>query len=184
MRHGVRLAWLAALLAVSQACTTTVETGDAFDLGKEEHRICVPAPEDGEDGTMFGDTWLRALADDPTTIRDVSLVGAVDMELVDAFLVEIEEGEALVGMRHTSNPAPLPAGWEDRVPAEGAAVDPGKERNLVLVVEAKSDHISSADATAITYADAGGKRFQQETLTSMLVSHDLPCDEALSETSP
>lgn len=174
---------LVIFLVASTACDASPPEGSALDLGRGGNRVCVPAPDESDDKTMFGDTWLRHVASAEVTITGVSLVGTDDMELDEAVLVEIAPGEALVGMRHASTSAPLPAAWEERVPAEGAVVAPGQELNLVLVVGSRPDDTADADAARIEYEEANGRQYQQQTRTSMLVSRR-PCDEALSETAP
>lgn len=154
-------------------------TGDALNLnlGFGRGSVCVPAPEDDE--TVFGDTLLRQEADEPVTITDVSLVDPEDMTLTKAFLVQVQPGESLGGMRYASDESGLPEKWDQRIEAEGAVVRPGDEWNVVLVVDSPPDLTASAKAARIRYEQAGTEH-QQDTLTRILTA-DVSCEDALQE---
>lgn len=171
---------VAAVVAVTTACTGASDrTGDVLDLGHGEHNICVPAPSTAGDGTMFGDTVLRNRSDSPITITAVDLVEPQGMRLREAVLVTVEPGTDLIGMRHVSNPEPLPASWDDRVRAEGTVVRPDEEWNLVSIVENDADGLASSKATRIYYETADGKGYRQDTITALLVTTG-SCEDALA----
>lgn len=157
------------------------QAGDWLDLGETHTRVCVPAPED--DDTVIGDTMVEHQGDEPVTITDVSLVGARDLALVEAQLVELSSDESLVGIRYATDEDSLPAGWEDRVEAEGADLEPGEARNLVLVVDDDAEDTAFAESARITYEDSDGNRYEQETLSSILVGQR-PCEDVLAEPDP
>lgn len=156
--------------------------GTTLDLGRDEHRICVPAPTEANVGVTFGDTVVRHDAAGPVTITDVSLIAATDLELWEAVLVPVVPGEDdLVGMRHTSDLEGMPAGWYDRVDATGAVVHPDEHWNLVLVVGSPQEgNTGSATATRITYRDSHGRLSWQDTVTSMFVTTGT-CSDVLAE---
>jgi hypothetical protein len=153
-----------------------------FDLGQDEHRICVPAPADPSTGTTFGDTLVRHSAPGPVTITDVSLVAATDLELREAVLVPVFSGQDdLVGMRHMSNLGEMPPGWQGRIDAVDAVVATGEDWNLVLVVGGPEEGTGSAKAARITYRDQDGRLRWQDTVTSMYVT-TRACPDVLAGT--
>lgn len=172
-------ALLTALAGCSQGAPDSEDptTGKALNLGFDRGSVCVPAPEDDE--TVFGDTLLRQEADVPVTITDVSLVEPEDMTLTKAFLVQVQPGEPLVGMRYASDESGLPEKWDQRIEAEGAVVRPGDEWNVVLVVDSPHELTASAEAARIRY-EQGGTAYQQDTLTRILTT-EISCEEALQE---
>lgn len=169
---------LVAVLAATSACEDDPPAGNALDLGQAESTECVPAPEGAD--TLFGDTLLANGGEASVTILEVTLVEARDLTLERASFVELAEDEPLVGMRHSSDERGLPRAWEERVPAEGAVLEPGDERNLVLRVAASAEDTASAEATRIVYEDDDGARHEQATTSRMLVT-SRPCDEVLEE---
>lgn len=176
-------ALVATLVAASTACDRGGDpTGDALGLGQGEHDVCVPAPSTVERGTMFGDSVLENRSDSAVTISAVELVEPQGMRLREAALVMVEPGADLIGIRHVSNSEPLPASWDNRVPAEGAVVRPGEEWNLVPIVESDAEGVASAKATRIYYETANGKKFQQDTITALLVTTG-SCEDALARWS-
>lgn len=172
-----RIAGAVAAIAATAACGQGASAeGDALFLGDGEQKICVPMPADAGAGTIFGDGIIHNAADEAVTIRAVELVGADGMQLQDAYIVGVGS-DGLVGIRHTTNQAPLPKAWETRVPAASATIPPGEVVNLVAVV--LPDHTKttvSGDHMLITYEDARGRRYHQETTTSFYISRD-PCSE-------
>jgi hypothetical protein len=179
MRKLGFLAIAAVALAAVSGCSS-VRDGTALDLGQSHFRICIPTPTDG-DGVSFGDTMLHNRSDETITIVEVELADPHELTLIDALLVELGPDESGVGIRRTSDPDVLPAKWGERRAAVGAAVRPDEKLNLVLVVASSSDETAVAEAARIVYSDAKGRRFQQDTLTTMWVTHRT-CPEALGDT--
>jgi hypothetical protein len=179
MRRFGFLAIGAVALAAVSGCSA-VQDGTALDLGQSHFRVCIPAPTDG-DSASFGDTMLHNRSDETITIVEVELVDPHDLTLIDALLVELGPDESGVGIRRTSDPNFLPAKWDERRAAVGAAVGPDEKLNLVLVVASSSDETAVAEAARIVYSDSNDRRFQQNTLTTLFVTHRT-CPEALGQT--
>jgi hypothetical protein len=153
---------------------SSTAVGDALNLGYDEGAACVPAPE-GVDVT-FGDTMLRQDADQPVTISEISLVDADNITLRDAYLVEVEHGETLVGFRHASDEKGVPKKWDERIEAQGAVLEPGDAWNLVIVAESPDGAVATAEAARVHYT-TGGDDFIQDTLTKIVTAKS--CDGIL-----
>jgi hypothetical protein len=160
-----------AITAVA-ACSENRSEGAALNLGYDSGTVCVPATD--SDDVVFGDTLLRQEVDARVTISDVSLVNPDGMAIRDTYLVQIGPGEALVGFRLASDEAQMPAKWSERVPAEGAVLEPGSEWNLVLVIDSPANVTASADAARVRYRH-DGEEFTQDTVTGMMTA--VSCDD-------
>lgn len=176
MRVSTAVVVTCLLLPVLAACSedqdgprvdssSSVEAGDALDVGDAEYELCVPTPQ-GQD-VLLGDVLLTNQADAAVELVAVELVGARNLELVDAYAVEPlpndEGGTDLVGLRWARQTGDLPDGW--RMPAVGRELASGESVNLVL-------HLGNTEgggrlrSARIEY-EVDGKRFQQQTRTSL-----------------
>ncbi|GAB3481387.1 hypothetical protein GCM10027521_18900 [Amycolatopsis cihanbeyliensis] len=111
-------------------------------------------------GPIFND------ADERLTISAVSMVEAREMSLIEAVLVP-DEGPTN-GARYPQPPEKAGAGWPDRVPAEGAVLQPGDEWWFVVGLAAEGP-TPSVRRFQVDYVDESGQRYRARTGTSIAV---------------
>jgi hypothetical protein len=154
-------------VGVITSCSSAIR-GTALDLGQGESITCMPVPREGQ--AYFGALVITVVSDDPITISAIELVDADSLTLTGAMLMDPTDG--VVGYGHEADIPTyenIPAAWDDRVPAVGETLQPGEERNLVLLVETGGAPQGSAVATSISYQIVGRER-SQRTGNSLLLS--------------
>jgi hypothetical protein len=132
-------------------------------------------------GNVLGNT-----GDEPATLREVTLFEARQMTLIDAVLVSMPavgpDGKyTLIGVSAEYPPTAPEAQdrWRARVPAVGAVLPPGEERNFVVGLRAEPGARSpSMEAVIVTYELPSGDRFEARTSTAVQV--DCPPSQAPS----
>jgi hypothetical protein len=170
---------VAATAVMLVACSGDAREGAALALDAGADEICVPAPAGTDTGTIFGGTWLEHRGEAGLVFADITLLGPDGLTLTQSLLVPDPwpDGD-LVGMRHTSDPDPLPVEWDDRVALVGATLQPAETRNLVIIVTADGSDVAAADGIRVEYEDARGRRYHQD-LPLILMVAEIPCSEAL-----
>ena len=184
LTRGLRMgrwavAGCAVLATVALAGCVDAREGSALVLDAGAERICVPAPADIGEGTIFGGTWLESRGDGELTFTGLDLLDPDGLTLTEALLVPDPwpDGD-LVGMRHESTTDPFPEQWDDRVALAGAVLQPGETRNLVIVVTADGSDVATVTGLRVGYADADERRYHQDLPVTLVVAN-IPCSEAL-----
>ena len=175
-RWGV--AGCAVLAAVALAGCGDSREGSALVLDAGAERICVPAPADIGEGTLFGGTWLDHRGDGDLTFTGLDLLDPDGLTLTEALLAPDPWPGDLVGMRHESNTDPFPEQWDDRISLAGAVLQAGETRNLVIVVTADGADVATVTGLRVGYADADERRYHQDVAVTLMVAN-IPCSEAL-----
>jgi hypothetical protein len=169
--------WLAVMLALPPL-TACSSGSDVLDLGQTRLGYCLQTPEQG-DAAIFG-TVLRHRGETPVTIADVSLVGADNMILEEAALLEMDSGEGGPGAMYLSEAAEtLSESWPTRLRAEGARIEPGEDWALSLTVSTRESGEATAEAAKITYRADPARERHQNTLVEMAVAPD--CETLMTD---
>lgn len=146
-------------------CVRSPTTDGQLAAGGDAGQLCLPSSTNGE--YTFGNQPLTNNGAEPVTIRSVNLLGAQDVDIVDALLVPV--GSTLLGSTRGWPPAPdrLPQDldWTSRLPAAGTAIPAGQVRNLVLHLRTRGD--SQFDAVEVAYSDASGDRALASSTTKV-----------------
>lgn len=134
--------------------------GDVIEEPLEEQ--CPRTPDDAEFYTV-NNGIVSNVGRDPVTIVEVSLVEPKHMRLVEASLFRIpEEGDDEITHLHPANffgyPPEVdnPEMWDERVPAEGATLDPGDKWVLGIVVKF-DDPRASMERIRVEFSDDSGR---------------------------
>ncbi len=147
-----------AVLIATNACSDRVYTdgpiGKSHDAPRAEW--CVPH-EDGKTTITANNGHLPNEARVPITITDVSAVGAQGFKIVEAVLTP--ENGAVNGAEYPPEPEKAGPTWGQRVPAEGATIEPGESWWLVVGLRAEAEH-AEIEHVQVDYRDDAGSRYR------------------------
>lgn len=124
--------------------------------------VCTPA-EVGQ--TMSIGEFITA-GEDALEITGVRLVRAEGIELQETFLLP----ERKDGVGTAQYPPVGVPGWEERVPAAGAHLEPGEGASLVLAVTRTGTAFGTAHAVEVDYSTDGKTASRTNTMSIRLAS--------------
>ncbi|WP_007025180.1 hypothetical protein [Saccharomonospora iraqiensis] len=165
---------MAVLLAVS-GCSDRVYLDRPLGHFPDEPSGAVCAPFADERETFAGNVGplMHEQGRVPVTITGVSLVGARGMRLVDAVLTP-ENGTASGAAYPPESEVNTGPAWDQRIPAEGAVIEPGETWWLVVGLRAENRH-AGVEHIEVDYRDAAGARYRFRAGKSYYLLPD--CDE-------
>ncbi len=151
-------------LAVA-ACLTGCApfTSGPIRLGGDPGELCVPAR--AGDAVGVGDIFTVDADAEPITIESVTLTGAENLNLTDAYLVPMGGTSGVMAMT-LDDP---PSRWEDRVAIKDAVVEPGSAANFIALIQRQPGGDAHADGLTVTYR-VGGRQYEATGTTSVVVA--------------
>ncbi|MCP2236296.1 hypothetical protein LY41_002115 [Prauserella halophila] len=100
----------------------------------------------------------------PIIITDVSAVGAQGFTIINAVLTP--KNGAVNGVEYPPGPKERKGSeWDQRVPVEGATIDPGESWWLVVGLRAEADR-AEMERVQVDYRDAAGTRYRYVAASS------------------
>ncbi|WP_253863730.1 hypothetical protein [Prauserella halophila] len=156
---------LVAVLIATNACSDRVYTDGPIGESHDDPLMEWCAPHvDGKTTITANNGPLPNHAEVPITITDVSAVGAQGFTIIDVVLTS--KNGAVNGAEYP--PGPEGKGgptWDQRVPAEGATIDPGEKWWLVVGLRAEADR-AEMERVQVDYRDAAGTRYRYVAASS------------------
>lgn len=146
---------IASTSAVALAALTGLAGCAAFPAGgpllfggapTDSSTVCIPVEDGGR--TVVSD-YLAAPTGQAITFEHIELVDADGVTVVDGYLVPLD-GTNLPIIVGAYPPAPAEA-WAGRTPLAGAALAPGAEMSLAVILERDSESAASSAPFRITY---------------------------------
>lgn len=165
----------AACLVTAAAAGCSTDTAGPLSVGgggRDEGRLCVPVPDDGD--VLVGKTVTNA-GKKSITLSDVSLNGSDALALEKSYATEMDSTDVAIG---TGTTEAVRAGedpiWRDRADPDSLILEPGDRANIVvsLSVDSGADE-GSAEALEIRYT-ADGKDYMAESTTKVRLPRE-PC---------
>lgn len=159
----------AAVLVAASGCTGSVSENGPLSAGGEAASVC--GPGDGEAIFSMGHDWLVNEADAPVTITGVELIGAEDMELIEAVILPPPVDPStttLIGLVDEYPPAEYTetsdggSYWSLREDIGKAVIEGHQASNLLIGIKATGH--ASMEGAAISYQHQG-KSYRMETTT-------------------
>lgn len=158
IRVPLPAAALVTLTVALTGCATTGPMQMGSGSSSDTSIVCIPQVSD----PAIGGERISVAGTDSVVINEVSLVGASNVVLEDAYLIPIINGEGGVGATN-SPPSDLP-GWERAINAVGATIEPGVDTSLAVVMHRlDSAAAGSADRVEISYSAAGRTHTKQNS---------------------
>lgn len=158
MRRLPPIVIAASLALVLSGCSATgpMRVGSGADT--DTSTVCIPQPDD----PVIGGEVFQITGEQSAVIDEVSIVGGTNVELVDAYVIPIIDGEGGVGAGYLPL-SDLP-GWDRAVTAAGATIEPGGDTSVALVMERlDSTEEGFADRIQIEYTVAGRTYHKQNS---------------------
>jgi hypothetical protein len=118
-------------------------------LRAEGAGVCTPAPQAGKP-VLMGLWLLDNQGTTPVTVRGVSLPDAHGMAMTQAWVEPLSTTGPQIGVGLAYPPVTYPL-WAHRVPAAGAVIPPGQDRQLVFGVLRTTAADGSSAAPLIVY---------------------------------
>jgi hypothetical protein len=171
----VALIGVVALVLVSMHALWAQADGP-LSMGEREVAVCAPA--DGDPDFSVADRQLVNSGRSKLTITDVTLVDAVDVEVLEVLLVPRAAGEGLVGRGVGWPPrdGQRLRRWDERVPAVGAVVAP--DDNWVLVAGLRrTSPTASYDGIRVEYRASWGRKYQELHRTRVVFRPSEGCED-------
>ncbi|WP_019813318.1 hypothetical protein [Saccharomonospora saliphila] len=167
---------LVAALVVTRGSDRVYTDGPLGEYHGEPHvAICVPHTD--EKTTISANNGpLIHLGEVPLTITGVSAVGARGFRMIDAVLVPTNG--TVNGAEFPPEPERAGPTWEERVPADGATVEPKETWWFVVDLRAEDGH-AEVERFRVDYRDDAGAEYGFLTGTSYFYLPD--CDDSWPE---
>jgi len=116
--------------------------------------------------------YIQNKSDHTLTLDNVALLDVKNMEVVETSLVKIGEERALIGFAHWPlDDLTLFPHFNDRIPAQGAVIEPGQGYNLIIVVKLLADDASTVGHKFI-YKDENGRIYRDKCYHGYAFNND------------
>lgn len=154
-------------LVLLSACTMAPDEGNSIGFGTVPTRDCVLAAPQAT--VLFGDFVTPQTSS--VEITSVELNGTSGLDIDGVYLLDPTLGTPIRSWGEIPNGEPI---WEARVDAEGATIEAGVTRNLVVQASVLDDVPAKVESVSIIY-DVGGRK--EKATGAISYTFDSTCDE-------